>query len=81
MLLSPLQFTVQFYPELISNYIYCFDSLKLKIMLFNPSLSEFLSKNRNQYRFGAQKIDQKYPVTLVKFSVHFQTRSMRLCAR
>ncbi len=23
----------------------------------------------------------KYPVTLVKFSVHFQIRSMRLCAR
>jgi len=35
----------------------------------------------DQYRFGAQKIDQKYPVTLVKFSVHFQIRSMRLCAR
>jgi|LGOV01.1.fsa_nt_gb hypothetical protein len=35
----------------------------------------------DQYRFGAQKTDQKYPVTLVKLSVHFQTNSMRLCAR
>jgi len=72
---------IQGYLSNSGNYIYCFDSLKFKIMLFNPSLSKFLSKNRNQYRFGAQKIDQKYPVTLVKFSVHFQTRSMRLCAR
>jgi hypothetical protein len=35
----------------------------------------------DQYRFGAQKINQKYPVILVKLSVHFQTSSMRLYAR
>jgi len=45
------------------------------------NLSIMREKFWDQYRFGAQKIDQKYPVTLVKFSVYFQIRSMRLYAR